>query len=157
MAETKDAIEQGMLAMLSTYAAGFIALLSGLVALLTRTWESTDLTLGMCMVASSFQMYFSSYGIVILGASVLLFGFGTILGNSYNGTQCFSFLTGNKGVKYYFLATAGVVLLGAISDVKLFWSCTDVLLAAMAVPHMSALVYYTFVKKSDAAAELITI
>ena len=101
------------------------------------------------MVAASFQMYFSSFGIVIVAASVLLFGFGTILGNSYNGSQCFSFLTENKGIRGYFLATACVVFLGAISDVKIFWSFTDTILAAMAIPHMFALVYYTFVKQKE--------
>jgi len=109
MAETKDSFGQGAIAMLSTYTAGFIAFLSGLVALLTKTWESGDLPIGMSMVAASFQIYFSSFGIVIIAMSVLLFGFGTILGNSYNGAHCFGYLTENKGNTYYFLATACIV------------------------------------------------
>ena len=145
MAETDDPVAQGTLAMLSTYTAGFISFLSGLVSLLTGTWQCSELPVGMSMVAASFQLYFSSLGIVIVAVSVLLFGFGTILGNSYNGSECFCFLSERKRMKAYFLTVAGVVLLGALSDVKVFWSFTDSLLAVMAILHMSALVYAAFV------------
>lgn len=149
MAETNDTVAQGALAMLSTYTAGFIAFLSGLVALLTKTWESTHLPLGMSMVMQSFQIYFPTFGILIVAISVFIFGFGTILGNSYNGSHCFRFLTDNKGGRYYLFATGIVVFLGALSEVKVFWAFTDFILAAMALPHMGALLYYTFRKQKE--------
>lgn len=149
MAETHDAVEQGALAMLSTYTAGFIAFLSGTVALLTRTWESANLSLGMGMVMKSFQLYFPTFGVLIVAISVCIFGFGTILGNSYNGSHCFRFLTDNKGNRYYLFATGIVVFLGALAEVKIFWAFTDLILAAMALPHMGALLYYTLRKQKE--------
>jgi Na+/alanine symporter len=132
--------------MLSTYTAGVVAFLSGCVALITHTWEDPALPLGMSMVAASFQMYFSSFGVLIVGIVTLLFGFGTILGNSYNGSQCFGYLTQNKGIRYYFLGTALIVFLGAIAETKTFWAFTDIILAAMALPHMLGLILHAFKK-----------
>lgn len=144
MAETKDPVSQGMLAMLSTYMAGAVAFISGYVALITNTWQDSSLPLGVSMVAASFEIYFSSIGIAIVALSALLFAFGTILGNCYNGSQCFGYLTNNKGVGFYFLAAACMVLVGAVAEVKTVWSLIDIVLAFMIVPHMSALIKYAW-------------
>jgi alanine or glycine:cation symporter, AGCS family len=147
MAETKDPTIQAMLAMLSTYTAGVVAFLSGCVALITRTWLNPDLPLGMSMVAASFNLYFSFFGVAIVAICTILFGFGTILGNSYNGSQCFGYLTENKKGHYYLFATATMIFVGAISEVKTIWSVVDIVLACMAVPHMAALILYAHRRK----------
>lgn len=142
MAETADPEAQGTLSMLSTYSAGFIAFLSGCVALLTNTWQDPDLPLGISMVAASFEHYFSFFGIAIVAISSLLFGFGTILGNSFNGSQCYNYLTGNKKMRYYLIATAIMIFLGTIAEVKIVWSFIDIILACMVIPHIGALMLY---------------
>lgn len=144
MAETSDPVAQGTLAMLSTYTAGFIAFLSGFVALITETWLDPGLPMGISMVAASFHHYFSSFGIVIVAISTFLFAFGTILGNSYNGSQCFNYLTHNKKAYLYIGGTAVMIFIGAISEVKTVWSLIDIVLACVAIPHMSALVLYAY-------------
>jgi AGCS family alanine or glycine:cation symporter len=146
MAETTDPVAQGALAMLSTYTAGLVAFLSGCVVLITNTWQDPDLPLGISMVAAAFEMYFSTFGIAIVAICVLLFGFGTILGNSYNGSQCYRYLMDNKKTMYYFLASAAMVFVGAISDMKILWSLMDIVLVGMVVPHVAALVLYTYKK-----------
>jgi AGCS family alanine or glycine:cation symporter len=142
MAETQDPVTQGLLAMLSTYTAGAVAFLSGCVALLTKTWQDPSLPLGMSMVAASFELYFSHYGILIITVASLLFASGPILGNCYNGSQCFSFLTSNRRIKAYYVASSIMVFLGAIADVKTLWSFMDIVLACTALPHIAALVVY---------------
>lgn len=142
MAETNDPVSQGMLAMISTYMSGFVAFLSGYVALITNTWQDPHLPLGMSMVAASFEQYFASFGIAIVAISALLFGFGTILGNSYNGSQCLGYLTNNKGIRYYFFVISCLVFIGSITEVKILWSKIDLVLAFMVIPHMSALLIY---------------
>lgn len=144
MAETKDPIAQATLAMLSTYTAGFVAFLSGIVALITETWLNPELPLGISMVAASFQLYFSSIGLMIIVTSALLFAFGTILGNSFNGSQCYNYLTNNKKRVYYLALTALLIFIGSISEVKTIWSLVDIILAGIAIPHMSALVLYVY-------------
>lgn len=148
MAETNDPIAQGMLAMLSTYTAGMIAFVSGCVALVTETWQDPQLPMGISMVAASYHQYFSSFGIAIVAVSSLLFAFGTILGNSYNGTQCFGYLIDKSKIYYYYLATAVIIFIGTISGAKLVWSVIDIIMACMVLPHMAALMVYAY-KQSD--------
>lgn len=151
MAQTSDPQAQATLAMLSTYTAGFVAFLSGCVSLLTNTWQDPSLPLGISMVARSFELYFSSFGILIIAITTLLFAFGTILGNCYNGSQAFAFLSDNKKLKAYYLGSSLMVFVGAISDVKTFWSLIDIVLAGMALPHMAALVRYAFGQRQPVA------
>lgn len=149
MAETNDPHAQGILAMLSTYTAGIIAFLSGCVCLVTDTWQDPNLPLGISMMASSFQIYFSYAGIAIVAISTLLFAFGTILGNSYNGSQCFSYLVESKKTHYYYIGTVIVIFIGTISGVKIVWSLIDIGLACLVLPHMAALMLYTYKKPAE--------
>lgn len=142
MAETNDPVAQGALAMCSTYTSGFIAFLSGCVTLMTGTWQDPELPLGISMVAASFHQYFSSLGVVIVAICSVLFVFGTILGNSFNGSQCFGYLTKNQNTRYYFMGMAVMIFFGAVMEVTLVWSLIDVVLAFMAIPHMYALIKY---------------
>jgi AGCS family alanine or glycine:cation symporter len=148
LAKTENARSQAALAMLSTYTAGIVAFLSGIVALITQTWQDPNLPLGINMVAASFEMYFSSIGIIIITLSALLFGFGTILGNSFNAGQCYSYLTQNKKNSYFIVIVSLMIYLGAILETKMVWSLVDFVLAAMALPHMTALLIYTRKEKN---------
>lgn len=141
LAQTEDHENQATLAMFSTYSAGFIAFLSGLVTLVTGTWQDPTLPIGVNMLIASFQQYFSFVGAAIVIVSVFLFGFGTILGNAFNGAECFGYLSNNKKGRYYLFAVAFVVFIGAIAEVKTLWALMDLVLAAMALPHVGALIY----------------
>lgn len=151
MSESDDPKAQGLLAMVSTYTSGLVAFLSGFVALVTDTWQDPDLPLGISMVAASFSQYFSYFGIALVAFCTLLFAFGTILGNSYNGGQCFGYLTENKKLSYFFVASSVIIFISTIAGVKEVWSVIDIGLACLIVPHMCALVRYTH----QNAAELI--
>jgi alanine or glycine:cation symporter, AGCS family len=145
MAATQDGMAQGALSMLSTYSAGLMAFLSGCVAMITKTWQDPSLPLGMSMVAASFQLYFSYFGLAIVAISTLLFGYGTILGNSFNGSRCFAYLTSNnKNRKLYFAALAIMIVVGALGEAKFIWSYVDFILALMTIPHMTALLRHVF-------------
>lgn len=139
MAETSDPKAQGALAMLSTFSAGALTFLSGCVALITQTWQDPSLPLGIGMVTASYEQYFSVAGVVIVAIMAILFGFGTILGNSFNGSQCYGFLTQNKNKYYYLAATLLMVFLGSLGEVKTVWSLVDIVLCFMAIPHMLGL------------------
>jgi AGCS family alanine or glycine:cation symporter len=128
--------------MLSTYTAGFVAFISGCVALLTKTWQDPDLPIGISMVAASFQQYFSVFGIVIVVICTSLFGFGTILGNCYNGSQCFTYLTNNKKTLVYFIMTTAMIIVGALMETTICWSVIDLVLVGVAVPHLGALLLH---------------
>ncbi len=144
MAETEVPSEQGILSMIATYSAGFICILSSLVALMTETWINPELGLGIDMVAYSFQSYFSTAGLIIVALSAFLFAFGTILGNSYNGSQCYIYLTKSKYLTAYYIATGLLVFVGCIIDVAAIWSIVDFMLVPVLVPHILSIVYLSY-------------
>ncbi len=144
MAETKVPFDQGILAMVSTYSAGCIFILSSLVALVTETWLDPNLAIGINMVAASFQSYFSTVGLLIVMASALLFAFGTILGNSFNGSQCFIYLTKNRFMPLYYVAAASLIFIGTVMDVTIVWSLIDYLIVPVVVPHILSIVYLSY-------------
>lgn len=152
MAETTTAVDQGTLSMVSTYSAGFICLLSSLVALVTDSWLNPSLDLGINMVAWSFQAYFSTIGLVIVVISAFLFAFGTILGNSFNGSICFHYLTKRKGLPIYYLMTGLLIFFGSMTSVTLIWSVVDYLLVPVLLPHILSIVYLSY-KQKDLLAD----
>lgn len=149
MAEAKSAVDQGILSMVSTYTAGFLLVLSSFVALLTSNWLDTALPLGINMVAKSFQDYFSYVGLVIIALSSLLFGFGTIVGNGYNGSQCFLYLTKYRLIHCFYLGTALLVFFGAVANAQALWSNIDYILAPLMVPHVLALLCLSLKNKGE--------
>lgn len=150
-----DALHQGALSMVSTYSAGFVAILSGFVALITNTWQDPTLGLGIDMVAASYQMYFSTAGVAVVVICAALFGVGTALGNGFNGGHCFEYLTKNRFSSLYVLGSGLIIFLGAISEVTLFWAMSDIVLALVAVPHALSLVLISFKKSyTEETAEL---
>ena len=156
MAETDGAVDQGILSMIATYSAGFICMLSCMVALVTESWLNPNLGLGIDMVAHSFQTYFSTIGLIIVAISAFLFAFGTILGNSFNGSQCYVYLTKSRFLILYYLATGGLVFVGSIVDAAAIWSLVDYMLVPVLVPHILSVVYLSYkqgalLKKSDEA------
>ncbi len=148
MAETESATAQGILAMAATYAHGFICLLSGLVTLLTGTWNDPNLKFGINIATQAFYMHFSYVGPLVLMISVFLFAFGTILGNSYNGSQCFSYLTNNTHIIRYYIVIGFFIFFGALADVEFLWNLTDFFAILIAIPHIIGILILSF-KRSD--------
>ena len=132
--------------MVSVYTNGFLCLLSGLVVLVTGAWQNQALPFDISMIRYALSLYFPGFGLFILTVSTILFTFSTILGNSYNGTQCFLFVTKNQWVYVYYLLIGFVVYLGAIADVKFVWSVVDFFAIPVAIPHIIGIVILSFKK-----------
>ncbi len=145
--KTKVAVEQGILSMVSIYSVGFISLLSGLVILLTGTWQDASVGLGINMLAKSFSMYFPQTAL-ILAVTSFLFAYGTILGNAFNGSQCYLYATKNRWINYYYVLIAIVVFCGCIIDVELIWTITDFFIIIPAFANLIGLLILVF-RKSE--------
>ncbi len=147
MAETDDPANQGILAMLSTYSAGCVCLLSSLVTLITETWLDPTLSLGIEMVASSFALYFSQWGVALVILSAFLFAFGTILGNSFNGSVCYTYVMNHRFSLFYYVGTVLLVFFGCLADVRVIWALVDYLLIPVAIPHILSIAYLNYRQK----------
>ncbi len=139
---TTHAINQGILSMISVYSVGFICLLSGLVTLVTNTWQDPSINLGINMITRSFSMYFQSSAIILAGCA-WLFALGTILGNAYNGSQCYLYITKNRWINTYYFLIAVAVFWGAILDVEFIWTITDFFIIPVALPNLIGLTILT--------------
>lgn len=147
MAQVKDPINQGILAMISTYSVGLVCLMTGLVVLLTDTYKS-NIPMGINMLAKSFSMYtpaLISNSVLIL--ATFLFALGSIIGNSYNGSQGFLYVTKNRWVNVYYIAMAIAIFLGSIFSVEFVWAFGDFFVIPVALINIVAVVILLFKRK----------
>lgn len=147
MATTQTPLDQGILSIVSVYTNGFLCLLSGLVVLLTNTWTEKSYGVGINAIIASFSQYFSFVGIIILTISATLFAFGTIIGNAYNGSQCFLYVSHNQKAKLYLFFMAIAVFIGTIFEVEHIWTITDFFVVPVAIPNIIGIVILSFKRK----------
>jgi AGCS family alanine or glycine:cation symporter len=147
MAETSNPTHQGILAMISVYSNGVLCLLSGLTVLVTGAWKLPGAKFDITMLTGIIDSHFPTIGPIILILSAFLFAYGTILGNGYNGSQCFLYVTNNRWVKFYYVLSAIVIFLGCISDVKFVWTVVDFLILPVAIPNTIGIILLAFKHK----------
>ena len=83
-------------------------------------------------------------GNYVLLLGVFLFVLTTIIGNSFNGSQIFASLFGNKYVIFYNIFAISAVFLGAFFPVPFLWEFSDFILVCVAVPHIVSLLFLSF-------------
>ena len=145
MSDAKNHTDQGILAMYSIIADGFLAFISGLLVIVTGLW-STVSNIDSTLVYTAFKTYSPPFGDFILIVSVTLFVITTVIGNSFNGMQSFASLTHHKGVEYYKIFTALVIFVGSIMSVPLIWYLVDFIIIFVAVPNVISLTILAFKK-----------
>ena len=85
------------------------------------------------------------YKLPPVALSLLLFAFSSILGWSYYGEQCLSFLCGGAGrglsaaLCAYRALFLGCIVLGAVWSPQTVWQLVDICNALMALPSLTAL------------------
>jgi alanine or glycine:cation symporter, AGCS family len=147
MAATSSPQNQAILALVSVYSNGFLCLISGLVVLTTGIWKNPDIPFGIDMIVSAFSSYFPVVGYFVLFICAVLFSFTTILGNGYNGSQCFLYSFGRKNVSIYYLLVAIMIFGGAICDMDLVWTITDFFVVPAAMINIFSLIYIAIARK----------
>ena len=146
MAATKSSVNQGILSMASVYASGFLALISGLAIISSGIWQSPHAVFDITMISNVLRLHFSFLGPLILILTVVLFAFTSILGNSFNGSQCFLYATKNRWIKRYYALIAVITFVCAIIDVKTLWSLGGYFIVPVAVPNIIGIVILAFKK-----------
>lgn len=132
-------MQQGTLAMISVYTNGLLCLLTGLVILSTGAWQIPGAVFDVMMLQTIFVKHFSSLGSILFGFSAFLFAFGTILGNGYNGGECFKYYVHHRWLPLYYVGIGSIVFLGALASVQTVWTIVDFFIIPVIIPHMLAL------------------
>jgi AGCS family alanine or glycine:cation symporter len=143
MANTENAVDQGILSIVSVYSNGFLCILSGLVVLVTNT-HTTFHADSLGAITKIFAQYFPFVGPFILLFSATLFVITTVIGNSYNGSQFYSYLFGRKGLIIYFALNALSIFIFASVSVDFTTKIEDILLLPVIIPHIIGIVILTF-------------
>lgn len=78
-------------------------------------------------------------GSIILAIALSIFAFTTILGWSYYGEQCMTYLFGNKSVIFYRVVFLIVLFIGAITSLNIIWNFSDLMNGLMAFPNLISL------------------
>ncbi|WP_249315735.1 sodium:alanine symporter family protein [Bacillus sp. FJAT-49711] len=91
------------------------------------------------LTSVSFAHFLGNTGSIIVALGLLFFASSTIIGWSYYGEKCFSYLFKAKVVIYYRVAFVLVVYIGAVIELKIVWTFSDIMNGLMAIPNLIGL------------------
>ncbi len=134
-AKTNDPVRQGTIAMLGTFIDTIIICsMTALVIITTGVYQSGES--GSNLSISAFDTGLAGSGWVVT-AGLVIFAFTTLLGWSFYGERCTTFLFGVKAVTPFRLVWVAVVVIGAIAgDRGVVWGVADTLNGLMALPNL---------------------
>jgi AGCS family alanine or glycine:cation symporter len=143
-ASTRNPARQALVSMTGTFwDTVVVCLLTGLVLVSTMIGNADlsaaimagDITKGAALTSAAFaEIPFVGTPILVIG--MVLFAYSTILGWSYYGNRCVTFLFGKRAIKPYQVLYLIVAFLGAIGIGDLVWTISDITNALMALPNI---------------------
>ena len=136
-----------------------VCTVTALAILVSGVWDpaAPGALTGAPLTAAAFSSVLGSFGEGAVAAALLLFAFSSILGWSYYGEQCLSFLccfsfkkerqrkktfpvpSKISSVCLYRAAFLGCTVLGAVWSPQAIWQLVDLCNALMALPNLAAL------------------
>ena len=143
-AATRNPARQALVSMTGTFwDTVVVCLLSGLVLVSTLVATDGSIVLdgsiesGAALTSAAFAQ------IPVIGTPTLVFGmvlfaFTTIIGWSYYGNRCVTYLFGKKAIRPYQIVYVAIAFLGAIGVGDLVWTCSDIANALMVIPNIIA-------------------
>lgn len=137
-AQTRNPIDQGMVAMLGTFIDTIIVCtITGLVIISSGMWISGES--GASLTSAAFATGFTG-GNYVVAIALATFAFTTIIGWSFYGERCVEFLFGVKAIVPYRVLWIIAIPVGATLNLGFVWLVADTLNAMMALPNLIALV-----------------
>lgn len=99
----------------------------------------TDKANGAELTTITFEKFLGTPGAIIVAVGIILFAYSTVLGWSYYGEKCFSYLFGDSSIKYYRIVYVLAVFVGTVLPLGIVWSLADIFNGLMAVPNLIGL------------------
>ncbi|MDO8542352.1 MAG: sodium:alanine symporter family protein [Opitutaceae bacterium] len=135
---TDHPVRQGMYGIFEVFVDTIlICSTTGLVILVTRTWDS-GLT-GAALSVRAFETGLpGTWGSIVVTLGLLLFAYSTIIGWSYYGETGIVYLLGARAALPYRIVWLVFIYLGAVGSLHLVWDIADTLNGLMAIPNLIA-------------------
>ena len=143
-AATRNPARQALVSMTGTFwDTVIICLLTGLVLVSTMLGNADlqseimagNITAGAALSSAAFASI-PYIGTPILIFGMILFAYSTILGWSYYGNRCVTYLFGKRAIRPYQVLYVVVAFLGAIGVGEVVWTVSDITNALMAIPNI---------------------
>ena len=137
-AQTKNPVRQALVSMTGTFwDTVIVCAITGIVIVSTQL-RLPELYVNvkddaLTQIAFSQLPYVGSY---VLAIALSIFAFTTILGWSYYGERCVTYLFGAKRVMIYRIVFLVVLFYGAIADLGIIWTFSDLMNGLMAFPNL---------------------
>ncbi|WP_408009388.1 alanine/glycine:cation symporter family protein [Pseudalkalibacillus sp. A8] len=94
---------------------------------------------GAALTTETFRSFLGAPGALIVTIGIILFAYSTVLGWSYYGEKCFSYLFGDSSVKFYRLLFVLAVFVGTTVSLNVVWTLADIFNGLMAIPNLIGL------------------
>lgn len=137
-AKTKEPVREGAIALIEPLFAAIIALLTGLIIVVTGAHEGATLNDGVLIAAKAFSSV-GEWFTILLAINVFLFAYGTTIGWSYYGEIAWSYLFGRKLIKAYYVLFAMACFTGGVISFSTVIDLGDLLILGAALPNIIAL------------------
>jgi AGCS family alanine or glycine:cation symporter len=141
-ARTNEPVREGLVAMLGPFVDTIvICSMTGLVIIATGTWqEGNEALTGAALTAHAFNGTLGNIGELVVGVSLALFAYSTILAWSYYGDRSAYYLFGERAVLPYRILYTLLVIVGAAVPLQLVWNIADITNILMALPNLLGLI-----------------
>ena len=149
-AKTSEPIREGLVAMLGPIIDTLIiCTMTALAIIVTNTWVESSAD-GITLTAHAFETAIPLYGKYILTGAVTFFAMSTLFAFPYYGVKCLGFVAGAKYGHIYNYVFVGIIIIGAISNLRVIIGLIDIAFAMMAFPTViSALLLSPHVKRAS--------
>ncbi|MFQ5599116.1 MAG: alanine/glycine:cation symporter family protein [Candidatus Krumholzibacteriia bacterium] len=137
-AKTAEPVREGLVAMIGPFIDTIVVCtLTALTILSAGNWQVSDVE-GTSLTIQAFEASMGVAGKLGLILVVVMFGLSTMIGFSYYGKKCFSYLFGAQRGRIYDVFYIVMLFLGAVWSVDIVVNLLDTAFALMALPNMIA-------------------
>ncbi len=137
-AKTNRPQDQALVSMTGTFLDTIVVCsITGIV--LVMAGQFTDGVTGAALTSNSFESLLPGVGGWVVTIGLIFFAYSTILGWSYYGEKCTTYLMGDKAVLPYRVIYTGFVMLGTVISLDLVWAVADIFNGLMAFPNLIGL------------------
>ncbi len=141
-AKNGDPPREGSVAMLEPFIDTIVVCtLTGLAIVVTGAYiDRADDVVGASLTATAFSTTLGPFGAMVVGFSLMLFAFSTMIAWSYYGDRSAYFLFGDRAVMPYRIAFVILIVIGATIPLGMVWNFSDIANILMAAPNLIALI-----------------
>jgi len=143
-AKTNESVREGLVAMMGPFIDTIVVCsITGLTIVMSGAWKFADeagkqLT-GAPLSSAAFSSILGPAGDVVVSFGIVLFAYSTLISWCYYGDRCFQYLFGDGAVTPYRVVYTLLVPIGAMAQLEVIWSLSDIANALMAIPNLVAL------------------